>query len=447
MSFKTVYRRITILLFKMKRKLFTFLLCAFSINAIAQIGEKENPKLETVTDKIVKATEFSIPTSGAFTLLGYSPANVSTPGFTKDIKVDYFLDDFSLKPNIAFEFQPVWLFGLKNVSLTEYQKKGALFRFLSTANVSLGTHTENGISKIAYSLKLSFFKDPMKDSSYIVGVNNILIKQRDKRQKEQMSAAKALAPLALNINKMWKAIKAIRKITDSAERELVVLKANPIKYDDQIRKLGILIAANASDTIKYHVQIEADSSKLKEINASIQAQDTGYDEDLETELIAFAKLYKERNWAAPRLDIGAGKVDTYRNANLTQLGLKSNGFGLWANPSIGFAAGTATDQKEAAKILITGLFKYVESERVGQYFYGGNIRYGSSTLNLFAEYTYLKDGSDITNSLAYGGSYTIGSKKLIEFGIRTDYTKDFSFKSLIPVVAFNWKLGQDLFNK
>lgn len=436
-----------IFIFKMKKYLSIILFsCLCFVRCFSQEVEKKNTKQDTATvDKIIKATEFSIPTSGAFTLLGNNPANVATPGFTKDIKVDYFLDEFSLKPNIAFEFQPIWLFGFKNVSFSKYKEVNPIVRFLSTANVSIGTFTKEEVSKLAYSIKFSFYKEPMKDTAYTNNIDRILEKVYKLRIKDEQVLSKRKAQLRNQIQHYKTNILALSDLNVNYKRDLDLLAASRIKNDDAINKLNVLLQSNITEILKLGTAIIADSSENARLTSKLEAGDPGYNQLLKDELIAFSKKYKEQNWGKPRLDIGAGKVDTYQNASVTQLGLKSNGYGLWANPSIGFAAGISTDQREAAKILLTGLFKYVESEGIGQNFYGGNIRYGSSTLNLFAEYTYLKEGSDVTNSLAYGGSYTIGSKKLIEFGIRTDYTKDFSFKSLIPVVAFNWKLGQDLF--
>src|SRR5262245_7600478 len=122
----------------------------------------------TDTTAIAKATELSVPTSGAFTLLGGKPTEVTTPGFSKDVKLDYFITKFSLNPNIAFDFQPVWLLGLKHKNAREYGDMQYWKRLLSTANVSLGTKTDNdSVHHLAASLKLSFHHDPMADEKYL----------------------------------------------------------------------------------------------------------------------------------------------------------------------------------------------------------------------------------------------------------------------------------------
>ena len=417
------------------------ILLAFCSRSAAQDASK-------LKDTIVKATEFSIPRSGAFTLLGNNPANVSTPGFTKDIKLDYFLDKFSLKPNIAFEFQPVWLLGYKNMSLDNYKSKSKnpdLLRLLSRASVSIGTTSANDVNKLAYSLKLTFAKDPMLDTSYINSIQKILNKSVTDREAEESVLSKKKKKLSNQNLDLTDSIKSTNDRNLGLGRKLAI-ETN----EDRKIQLQTLIQLNKNSIETFKSKIENNQKDSLQISTNLKGGDLAFNEKLRSEVTEAAKKYTEANWYKPKMDVGIGAVNTYKNASLTQLGIKQNGFGIWINPSVGFNPSDKKDTttQTVSKVILTGLFKYINSPNdASQNFIGGNIRYGSMKINLFAEYTYLKEGQIKTNSIAYGGSYTIGSKKIIEFGIRTDYDKGFTFKSLMPVIAFDWKLANDIFNK
>ena len=68
------------------KKYFIFFLLVVIIHSTGK-GQVGDPLLK---DTLLKATQYSIPSSGAFTLLGVNPENVSTPGFSRDFKIDYF---------------------------------------------------------------------------------------------------------------------------------------------------------------------------------------------------------------------------------------------------------------------------------------------------------------------------------------------------------------------
>ena len=67
------------------KKYFIFFLLVVIIHSTGK-GQVGDPLLK---DTLLKATQYSIPSSGAFTLLGVNPENVSTPGFSRDFKIDY----------------------------------------------------------------------------------------------------------------------------------------------------------------------------------------------------------------------------------------------------------------------------------------------------------------------------------------------------------------------
>ncbi len=381
------------------------LVCFLSITNLLL---KAQTKLDTI-----QATEFSIPQSGAFTLLGNTPSAVNTPGFTKDIQLDYFFNEFSLRPNLAFECQPFWLFGFKNKSLVDYQKTSPVLRFLSTSSVSLGTiQVNDDVNKFAYSIRFSFWHDPMMDTSYINGMDKLLSESRIEREGTDIQITVKRRRLKNEIKRLETSLDTT---TDSGKRDA----------------LRDSIAMKEANLVAMYIQLtELDST----INISLEKKVRNY-----------AKDYIESNWYKPKLDIGIGKVDTYTDPSVPSIDLKKNGIGIWLNGSIGFIPRSKNVNKaKNNKVLLTGIYKHIEVEKEKEEFYGGNIRYGSSAINLFIEYTFSRESSVKTQTIAYGGSYKIGSKKIIEFGLRTNYNEDFKFKNLKPVISINWEFGKDL---
>lgn len=379
--------------------LFCSLLLPFSGKAQTDDGEAID------TTAIQKATEFNIPASGAFTLLGGKPSEVTTPGFTKDIKLDYFVNKFSLNPNIAFDFQPVWLFGFKNMSWSDYRRTSAVARFLSTANISLGTRQDNdSIHHLAYSLKFTIqSKDPLHDKDYRDGIRNVLSEILKNREAAEL-------PLSMAIMKKTNQIKRLDKEADA----------------ESIRMLNKSI-----------------DSLANKMNALLDVSQ----EELEKAVKEYAEQYIAKNRQRFKMDVGVGQLNTYQNAELPKLGMNKQGIGLWLNPSWGFTPAKVFDknnQKNTDKVIFSGLIKYIKTDSVNLQYYGGNIRYGTSHIDLFAEYIYVNNAGILAQTIAYGGSYKLGSNKLIEFGLRTNYDKDFNFSSMTPVISFNWKLAPDL---
>jgi len=369
-------------------------------------------------DSIVQATEFTIPLSGAFTLLGNTPAEVTTPGFTKDVSFDVFLNKFSLKPNIAFEIQPFWLFGYKNVTLTGYQSKSIIERFLSTGSVSIGTIQANdSINRFAYSLKFSLFHDPMMDTSYITGVDGILQSSRVTRSDLESDVSR-------------------RKFAFKLRRAALIVQKDTGSNTNRINEI-----LNELNDIE---------KSIDSLNFTLINNDISFNKKLSDAISKFVKEYMEANWYRSKMDIGFGKVYTYADPDVSKIKLNHTGFGFWFNPSIGCIPAKIfnrnADSKKAAKLLLTGIYKNIKTDSLNQEYYGGNIKYGSVFLNVFVEYIYSNVGSNSKiQTMAYGGSYTMGTNKIIQFGLRTDYDAHFKFLKLRPVISLNLGLGKDLF--
>jgi hypothetical protein len=68
-------------------------------------------------------SEFGIPTSPVFDLMGVSPAQVVKTSDIKDFKVDWSFKSWSLSPNVSFEVQPIWELMYKRKPLKRYLTK------------------------------------------------------------------------------------------------------------------------------------------------------------------------------------------------------------------------------------------------------------------------------------------------------------------------------------
>jgi len=89
---------------------------------------------------IFHATEFSIPVSPAFDLLGVNPCLVPKPSLIRNFKVDWSFKTYGLAPNLALQTQPVnELFFNTPKKLNDYRKAAPWKRFLSTLDLSMGT--------------------------------------------------------------------------------------------------------------------------------------------------------------------------------------------------------------------------------------------------------------------------------------------------------------------
>ncbi|MBN1348131.1 hypothetical protein JXJ21_01845 [candidate division KSB1 bacterium] len=347
------------------------------------------------TEGMVQATEFSVPSSPAFTLLGANPSKVSKPGFAKDFKVDAIIKNKKLVSDMALELQPVWLIGYRNKSLHDYQKQHFALRSLSTLNLSIATADKDSIKYLAYSIKLSLYRqnDPMTDSSYVAGI----------RKSLEFSDVERRTSLRLEV------------MLDDVEDLNNQLKNPQLSPSERRQK------QKTADSLA--IAIEEHKIVLAKIDESINSQ-----------LKVFRESYIKRTWNSAMLDVGVGKIHSYINPSLDSLVMEDKGFGVWLNGSVGIGK----------SILLSSLVKYIKWEHINTQTVGGNLRYGDSKSNFFVEYVYEKVGDINRNLISYGGEYRIDQKKALEFSLATEYTKKFKLKNLIPQVRVNWNVAKDL---
>jgi hypothetical protein len=304
--------------------------------------------------KILEATNFSVPTSGAFDLLGISPTEVHRPGLTRDIKLDWVINENRLSPNIAIEAQPFWLLFNRNTSLAEY-KSSWLNQFLSRINVSLGNNSSDSTRAIAYAVKVNLFtaKDPILDED-LVG--------------------------------------EIAKSTTLTELEMQLL------LDPENKEL------------QKKVEDETERSKKKASEA--------------------LKKWEKQYWNASLLEVGMGQVFNYNSDRLDSLSFTNKGYGIWL-------AGVTGIGKH---LMLNAMIKYSKIGEEEIFEYGGNVRYGSSKVNLFFEV--LKDNQNDGNfNIAYGVDYRLPNNLVIQASLKTRYDDNFKFNRLLPVIDLNYLMN------
>jgi len=172
-------------------------------------------------DTLLKATQYTIPSSGAFTLLGVNPEQVSTPGFSRDFKIDYFIEDAKLKPNIAIQCQPFWILFYKNKKIADLNKMNLAGSMLANTSFSFGT-TQDLLTgnKFAYSLKTTIGFDPLRDIKYSTNLESILASQAEAISTQTL-------PLSIDKKGIKDEIKVFRKKieTDSNATESLLIKS------------------------------------------------------------------------------------------------------------------------------------------------------------------------------------------------------------------------------
>jgi hypothetical protein len=329
---------------------------------------------DKITDEIAKATVFAVPSSPAFTLLDVNPSKVNRPGFLRDFRLDWVIKENNLAPDIAIELQPIWLIFFGKVNHSKYKSMKWLPKTLSTLSFSIGTVTKDDIHSLAYSIKVSLYRGA------------------DPIDDEDY-------------------INEIKPVMNEAEEKLISKRAalkKELEYNDKL-------------TDEKKVEYE---ERIKELEKKV-----AFIAELENKKVQLLKeKYDNEHWNAAVLDVGYGRIYNYTGDSLDKLKFESKGSGLWINGGLGIKK----------RWFLSGLFKYIKLEDDNQYFGGVNLRYGSAKANFFIEGVYEDTGVEDKITIAYGGNYKINSNVMLEFGIRTEYDKDFKFSDLKPVVKLNW---------
>lgn len=353
----------------------------------------------TLSEDLVRKSEFTIPSAPAFSLLGATPEMVTRPGTVQDFKVDWRIKNYNLAPDLALEMQPFWAFYYDQKGLDEYRRATPFMKTLSTLSLSFGTAKNDGINHFAYALKMNLFreKDPVSDPA--------LLKQMAEELAESQGPLKEY-------------IKDLRTQLDtvSSREERLILR------EEIFNTRGEIAALQKSQ---------------------------------KAELIQVQANYMAENWNSSGLDIAFGKVYTYAN-ELDTLNIQNAGYAIWLNGAVksghrGLIGGIARVKKvgENQDFMLGASYRFggARFSFYGELVYESLRNFsdsGFSEEELFAA----KYARDLDNgwlmfnepiesisrlTMSYGGDFRLSNGILLNFALRTKLDEKIRFKTLIPV--------------
>lgn len=400
-----------------KRSIFFF----FGILPVLVMAQEKEPAGNRLTP-----SEFSIPPSPVFDLMGVTPSQINRTSDLKNFKVDWSFKSWRLNPNLALQSQPFWEIFFNRKDLSRYQQASPFMRKLASLDLSLGTvQNEENDRRIGGAVKLNLLK-----------------------QKDPLLARELYEDIGLRFSEEKK----------SLEDKLQELKV----------KLDTL--QNILEKPALRAEITATEEQLLSLNSRRN-----------TEINERAKIFIAENWNAASLDIAAGRVYTYQSdsaGSLKKLRLNRNtGWGIWING--GFPIGKrwmlsgllrTTWYEEELDFLLRNTVTQEENLRSAVaenklYSAGMNLRYGGPLYSFFVEFLYekkalktpveaLRDAftepaqTEIVassvkwtvvhpNSLSIGGDWRISRNVIINYGMRWIIDKDGRSRAFIPVAGIS----------
>jgi hypothetical protein len=370
-------------------------------------------------------TEFSIPASPVFDLMGVTPSQVVRSNDIKDFKVDWAFKSWSLSPNIALQSQPFWEILYNRRDIKYYQKAPSWKRKLASLDVSAGTVLDqNGDRRIGLAAKMTLYKekDPLLEKDYYKDIEKSIQEEKKTLENE---------------------LKSLKKQLDTTSNLLV---------KPSLRK-----------------QIENLEVELLSFNAKRQSMIN------ERALVIISEY-----WNASWIDIGFGKINSYVTdsaGSLSSLRInRSTASGIWINAGRGLGK----------SFLLSGLVRWHGYDEQVNFdllslnntfldttavagnnivTLGLNLRYGTVYNTFFAEVIYEKrslktpfeaikevfitpDNFRIVQEtvnwtvvhpyrLNMGGDWRISKNLSLNFSMQTVFDTDFKLRTFLPVVAIS----------
>ncbi len=339
-------------------------------------------------------TEFNIPQSAAFDLLGVSPAQILTPANIKEFKVDWSFSNWRSTPNLAIQVQPIWEIFYNRTNLRKYRNATPFMRTLSTLDLSAATILDfTGNRKLSYAGKINIYreKDPLVDKNLIKDI-----------EKE----------FQFNTYELRNSINKISKIR------------NKIKNPDKI------------DSI--YIQLDSLNNLLQEAS------------QLQKEKIrSAAASYQKKNWNSTNIECSVGQALSYRENSTDSINLISKTISAWVAGCIGIGRKTLI----TSMIRFTSA-KTFENKNSKIFSGGVNFRYGSHRFNYFTEFFISDLNSTETTKLtrngintisrfnsSIGGEWKITRNVVLAYGIRLNFDPDFKLIRIIPSAGISCLMG------
>jgi hypothetical protein len=376
--------------------------------------------------KALAPKEFSIPPSPVFDLMGVTPSQVNRTSDIKDFKVDWSFKSWRLNPNLAIQSQPVWELLYNRKDLSRYQAASRFMRKLSSLDVSLGTvQNEENDRRIGGAVKFNLVKkkDPLMQTYLYADIGT--------------------------------------RYADEKTGLELQLKASKDKLDS---------TANVLEKPALREEIKSITTQLATLNDRRNA-----------EINDRARIYITENWNAASLDVAVGTVYTYQTdsaGSLKKLRLNRNtGWGIWLNGGLplgkkwmisGLLRSTWYKEELNFTLFNEDTFQDSIATATAQnriYSIGTNIRYGGARYSFFVEFLYEKRAirtpaealeksftapGDLEvvkssvkwtplnpNSLSIGGDWRVGSRVIINYGMRWIMDSRGKTQAFVPIAGIS----------
>ncbi|MBK8622959.1 MAG: hypothetical protein IPN79_14700 [Saprospiraceae bacterium] len=399
-----------------------FFICVVNIS----LSEAQNLINSNSDAKRISPTEFSIPASPVFDLMGVTPSQVVRSSDIKDFKVDWAFKSWSLSPNIALQSQPFWEILYNRRDIKKYQEAPLWKRRLSSLDVSAGTVLDqNSDRRIGFAAKISLYKekDPLMLKDYYKDIEKVI-------QEEKISI----------------------------ENEIKILKKHLDTISDIFAKPGL------------RSQIESLEVELLSFNSKRQSM-----------INERASIIVAENWNSSWVDMGFGKINSYitdPSGSLKSLRInRSTATGLWINAGKGLGKSfllsgllrwhTYSEQVNFSVLDVSESFRSDTSTTASNnlFMLGTNLRYGSPFFAFFIECVYERralktpfeaiaevfitpDNFEIVPESVnwtvvhpfrfnFGGDWRINKNLSLNFSMQTIFDKTLKIKTFLPVVSIS----------
>jgi len=407
---------------KNKKISILFFLCLVFISL-----SKAQNLLQSGSDaKRISPTEFSIPASPVFDLMGVTPSQVVRANDIKDFKVDWAFKSWSLSPNIALQSQPFWEILYNRRDIKKYQEASSWKRRLSSLDVSAGTVLDqNSDRRIGVAAKISVYKekDPLMLKDYYRDIE-----------------------------------KSIQEEKSAIENDIKMLKNQLDTISDILARPGL-------------------RSHLEDLEVELLS----FNSKRQSMINERASIIVAENWNSSWIDVGYGKINSYvtdPSGSLKSLRInRSTASGFWINAGKGLGK----------SFLLSGLVRWhTYSEQVNfnildvsensfsdtsaiasnnLLMLGTNLRYGSPFFAFFIEGIYERrtlktpfeaiaevfitpDNFEIVKESVnwtivhpfrfnFGGDWRINRNLSLNFSMQTIFDKKGTLKTFLPVVSIS----------
>lgn len=214
---------------------------------------------------------------------------------------------------------------------------------------------------------------------------------------------------------------------------------NPIYDENYIKEIGNFIAdkkiIDKMDSLELLYDSEIDEVKKEKYLVDLVIIKKAYakiEKKYFNDIDKYKEQYEKDNWNSTIIDLGFGQLFNYLSDSFDSLSFQSQGGSAWLSGNIGIGR----------NVLINAMIMYSDLSGNQIATIGANIRYGSLKANFFIEGLYNSSSDDNLKKIfiAYGGELKIINSIALQFGLRTEYTKNFNLKKLIPIINVNYLL-------